>query len=250
MTAAERTNVAAVKRNFPRNASFVSLCFLKRSGTHLDVRRAVGGQVNVEAVVCVTAELLVHQNHPVVLHGPVRLKDGTHGWQGAHVPLNVVPRDVWGRLDERTVVLYVQDAERYVIFWIFVKTKGINKVLRLLSIPLCFNWSNRSLMPLRARQTEWGNWMDLRTDASLLTVSTLKMGPAHFHELGRNAPNLDQDKMEYRTRTRSFASKTRPVTEHSYVPSPSSCNLKNTHTHSYTSTFCGLWIDFHSFSIA
>ena len=82
-----------------------------------------------------------------------------------------------------------------------------------------------------ARQTEWGNWMDLRTDASLSTVSTLNIGPANFQESRRNAPNLDQDKTEYRTRTRSDASNTSPVTEHSYVPSASSCTLKYTQSH-------------------
>ncbi|TNN80342.1 hypothetical protein EYF80_009366 [Liparis tanakae] len=53
--------------------------------------------------------------------------------------------------------------------------------------------------------------MDVRTDASLLTVSTLKMGPANFQESRRKAPNLDQDKTEYRNRTRSDASNTRPM---------------------------------------
>lgn len=38
--------------------------------------------------------------------------------------------------------------------------------------------------------------MDFRTDASLFTVSTLKMGPANFHESSRNVLNLDQDKTE------------------------------------------------------
>lgn len=77
------------------------------------------------------------------------------------------------------------------------------------------------------RQMEWGNWIDLRTEASLLTVSTLKMGPANLQESWRNAPNLDQERIEYCTRTGSDASKTRPVSEHSYVPSPSSCTLKH-----------------------
>lgn len=81
-------------------------------------------------------------------------------------------------------------------------------------------------MFLRAKQMEWGNWIEVRTDASLLTVSTLKIGPANFQEFGRKEPNLDQDRIEYRTRTGSLAWKTRPVTEHSYVPSPSSANLQ------------------------
>lgn len=67
--------------------------------------------------------------------------------------------------------------------------------------------------------------MDVSTDASLLTASMSKIGPANFQELGKNEPNLDQDKTEYRTRTDSLASKTRPVTEHSYEPSPSSRTL-------------------------
>lgn len=68
--------------------------------------------------------------------------------------------------------------------------------------------------------------MDVRAGASLGTVSTLKMGPANLQESRRKELYLDQDKTEYRTRTRSDASNTRPVTEHSYVPSPSSCTLQ------------------------
>lgn len=73
--------------------------------------------------------------------------------------------------------------------------------------------------------------MDLRTEASLSTVSTLKMGPANFQESRMNALNLDQDKIEYRTTTGSEVSNTRPVTEHSNVPSPSRRTLNQTHTH-------------------
>lgn len=83
-----------------------------------------------------------------------------------------------------------------------------------------------------ARQTECGNWMDVRAGASFGTVSTLKMGPANFQESRRKELYLDHDKTEYRTRTRSDASNTRPVTEHSYVPSPSSCTLTHRHTQS------------------
>ncbi len=90
---------------------------------YLDVRRTVGGQVDVEAVVVVviTAQLLVDQDHPVVLYRLGRLNDGTHGWQGRHIPLHVATWVVHCRLDERTVVLYVQDTEWQLIFWICVK---------------------------------------------------------------------------------------------------------------------------------
>lgn len=39
--------------------------------------------------VVVTAQLLVDQDHPMVLHRLACLDDGTHGRQGRHVPLNV-----------------------------------------------------------------------------------------------------------------------------------------------------------------
>lgn len=59
--------------------------------TYLYVSRAVGGQVDVEAVavVDVTAPLLVDQDHPMALNRLGRLDDGTHRRQGRHVPLNM-----------------------------------------------------------------------------------------------------------------------------------------------------------------
>ncbi len=98
---------------------------------HLYVRCTVSGQVDVEAVVhAVTAQLLVDQDDPVVLHRLARLNDGAHRWQGRHVPLNVATWVVRRRLDEWTVVLYVQDAECHLIFWICEKTTGQKNVLR------------------------------------------------------------------------------------------------------------------------
>lgn len=97
------------------------------TSAYLDVRRTVGGQVDVEAVVVVvvvTAQLLVDQNHPVVLYGLARLNYGTHGRQGRHIPLNVATRVIHCRLDEWTVVFYVQDPECHLIFWICVKIMG------------------------------------------------------------------------------------------------------------------------------
>lgn len=106
------------------------------TSAYLDVRRTVGGQVDVEAVVVVvTAQLLVDQDHPVVLYGLARLNYGTHGRQGRHIPLNVATRVIHCRLDEWTVVFYVQDAECHLIFWICVKIMGENKVL-------CFTYSS------------------------------------------------------------------------------------------------------------
>lgn len=108
------------------------------TGAYLDVRRTVGGQVDVEAVVVVvvvTAQLLVDQDHPVVLYGLARLNYGTHGRQGRHIPLHVATRVIRCRLDEWTVVFYVQDPEYHLIFWICVKIMGGKKVL-------CFTYSS------------------------------------------------------------------------------------------------------------
>lgn len=62
----------------------IVLCGFEVSGTsvynaYLDVRWAVGGQVDVEAVVVVVgAHLLVDQDHPMVLHRLACLNDGAH----------------------------------------------------------------------------------------------------------------------------------------------------------------------------
>lgn len=78
----------------------------------------------MEAVaVVVFASLLVEQHHPVVLHGLGRLHDGTHGRQGRHVPLDVAARVVGRGLDERTLVLDVEDAECHLIFWVCATMK-------------------------------------------------------------------------------------------------------------------------------
>jgi len=96
---------------------------------NLDVRRAVGGQVDVEAVVVVVvaavvaAQLPVEQHQAVVLDGLARLNDGTHGGKGRQVPLHVAFRVVHRRLDERTVIFYVQDTEPHLIFGICVTIK-------------------------------------------------------------------------------------------------------------------------------
>lgn len=53
---------------------------LLKNTTYLDVRCTVCAQINVEAVaVVVGGELLVDQNHPVVLYSLARLNDGTNG---------------------------------------------------------------------------------------------------------------------------------------------------------------------------
>lgn len=52
----------------------------KKNTTYLDVRRTVCAQINVEAVaVVVSGELLVDQNHPMMLYSLARLNDGTNG---------------------------------------------------------------------------------------------------------------------------------------------------------------------------
>lgn len=59
---------------------------------NLDIRRAVGGQVDVEAVavvVDVTTQLLVDQDHPVAFHRLIGLDDGTHWGEGRNMPLNM-----------------------------------------------------------------------------------------------------------------------------------------------------------------
>lgn len=196
-------------------AYFLFYMFLDKT-TYIDVRRAVGGRVDVEAVAVVTTQLFVDHDHSMVFHRLVGLDDGTHRWQRGHIPFNMTPWVVDCWLNKRLVVFDVKDAEVRVILWVCVKTR--REVVLLVSLIIYWkiglDIGRRETKFSPGRQTACGNSMDLRTDASLSTVSTLKMGPADFQEAGRNAPNLDQDKTEYRTRTRSDASNTRPVTEH------------------------------------
>lgn len=58
-------------------AYFLFYMFLDKT-TYIDVRRAVGGRVDVEAVAVVTTQLFVDHDHSMVFHRLVGLDDGTH----------------------------------------------------------------------------------------------------------------------------------------------------------------------------
>lgn len=86
----------------------------------------------VVVVVAVATQLLVDQNHPVMLYGAAGLDDRAHGRQGGHVPLDVAARVVRRGLDERAAVLHVQDAEFHLIFRICAAAKRKKSKIGLL----------------------------------------------------------------------------------------------------------------------
>lgn len=133
----EESNVKGIEsknnnNEFPRLGwLFNNKAHIVITNTYLDVRCIVGGQVDVEAVVVVVVatQLLIDQNHPMMPYRLARLNDGTHRWQGRHIPLNMATWVIHCRLDEWTVVFYVQDTKCHLIFWIYVTIIGKDKVL-------------------------------------------------------------------------------------------------------------------------